>query len=179
MRLNEKQEQMCSESKWDFSDLQALFLNCTLKKSPELSHTQGLIDISMAIMQRNGVSIECLKPVDYEIANGVWPDMTEYGWEKDDWPQIAQKVMAADILVMGTSIWLGEKTSVCTKVVERLFASGHMLNDLRANRGLFAKPDGSSNGQDVGGHNFLSDLWPVVLLPPKLSHVCPQRGLGS
>ena len=44
MALSEKQEQMCSESKWDFSDLRALFLNCTLKKSPELSHTQGLID---------------------------------------------------------------------------------------------------------------------------------------
>jgi len=129
MRLSEKQEQMCAESRWDFSDLKALFLNCTLKKSPELTHTQGLIDISMAIMGKNGVSVECLRPVDYDIAPGVWPDMTEHGWDTDDWPQISPKVMAADILVMGTSIWLGEKTSVCTRVVERLFATGHILNE--------------------------------------------------
>ena len=117
MELSEKQEQMCSESKWDFSDLKAMFLNCTLKKSPELSHTQGLIDISIDIMEKNGVSVECLRPVDHDIATGVWPDMTEHGWEKDDWPQISEKVMAADILVLGSSIWLGEKTSICTQVV--------------------------------------------------------------
>ena len=121
MKLSEKQEQMCSESKWDFSDLKALFLNCTLKKSPEQSHTQGLIDISIGIMEKNGVSVECLRPVDYNIASGVWPDMTEHGWDKDDWPQISEKVMPANILVIGSSIWLGEKTSVCTKIVERLY----------------------------------------------------------
>ena len=48
MSLNEKQQALCEESRWDFSDLSALFVNCTLKRSPELSHTQGLIDISTA-----------------------------------------------------------------------------------------------------------------------------------
>jgi len=41
MNLSEKQLEMCMSSKWDFSDLKALFLNCTLKKSPEMSHTRG------------------------------------------------------------------------------------------------------------------------------------------
>jgi multimeric flavodoxin WrbA len=129
MVLNELQEQMCRESKWDFSDLKALFLNCTLKKSPELSHTQGLIDISTAIMEKNGVTTECLRPIDHDIATGVWPDMTEHGWETDDWPDISKKVLAADILVIGTSIWLGEKTSVCTQIVERLYSSSGETND--------------------------------------------------
>jgi multimeric flavodoxin WrbA len=129
MALNEKQEQMCRESKWDFSDLRALFLNCTLKKSPELSHTQGLIDIVIAIMEKNGVSTECLRPVDYDIATGVWPDMTEHGWDSDDWPKMSEKVIAADILVIGCSIWLGEKTSICTQIVERLYAMSHLLNE--------------------------------------------------
>ena len=129
MPLSDKQEQMCSESKWDFSDLKAVFLNCTLKKSPELSHTQGLIDMSIGIMEKNGVSVECLRPVDHDIATGVWPDMTEHGWDKDVWPNISEKVMAADILVIGSSIWLGEKTSVCTQVVERLYATSHLLNE--------------------------------------------------
>ena len=44
--LDERQERLCAESRWDFSDLSALFLNCTLKRSPELSHTEGLIRIS-------------------------------------------------------------------------------------------------------------------------------------
>ena len=129
MPLNEKQEQLCSESKWDFSDLKALFLNCTLKRSPDLSHTDGLIRISQAIMEKNGVATELIRPVDHEIAYGVQPDMKEHGWERDEWPELLEKVMAADILVIGTSIWLGEKTSVCTKVVERLYATSHLLND--------------------------------------------------
>jgi multimeric flavodoxin WrbA len=55
--------------------------------------------------------------------------MTEYGWDRDDWPQISEKVMAADILVLGTSIWLGEKTSICTQIVERLYSSSGDLNE--------------------------------------------------
>jgi len=129
MTLNEQQTQMCTESKWDFSDLSALFLNCTLKKSPELSHTQGLIDISRAIMEANGVSVEVLRPVDHVIANGVWPDMTEHGWDHDEWPQIYEKVKAAEILVITSPIWLGEKSSICTQVIERLYANSHILNE--------------------------------------------------
>ena len=105
--LSEKQSLLCERSRWDFSDLKALFLNCTLKKSPELSHTEGLIDMSRKIMERNGVSVEVLRPLDYQIATGVWPDMREHGWEKDDWPEIFEKVDAANILVLTTSIWLG------------------------------------------------------------------------
>lgn len=93
--LTAKQERYCSTSKWNFSDLRALFLNCTLKPSPERSHTQGLIDISSAIMEKNGVAVEVLRPVDHEIAAGVWGDMTEHGWERDDWPAIYEKVKAA------------------------------------------------------------------------------------
>ena len=119
--LNDRQLRMCSDSTWDFSDLKALFLNCTLKKSPERSHTQGLIEISKAIMTKNGVTVDELRPVDYQIATGVWPDMTQHGWDHDDWPAISERVMAADILVIGSSIWLGEKTSICTKVIERLY----------------------------------------------------------
>ena len=47
--------------------------------------------------------------------------MTEHGWERDEWPEIFEQVMAADILVLGMAIWLGEKTSVCTQVIERLY----------------------------------------------------------
>ena len=113
----------------DFSDLSALFLNCTLKRSPELSHTQGLIDLSVAIMKANGVSTEVVRPIDHSVAIGVYPDMTDHGWEVDEWPQIFAKVMAADILVLASAIWLGEKTSVCTQTIERLYGNSHLLNE--------------------------------------------------
>ncbi len=126
--LNDKQQEWCRNSRWDFSDLSALFLNCTLKRSPELSHTEGLIAIADAIMQANGVRTEIIRPIDHQIANGVYPDMREHGWEVDDWPPLLEKVLAADILVLGSSIWLGEKTSVCTKVIERLYSASGNLN---------------------------------------------------
>jgi len=127
--LNRIQDEWCSENSWDFSGLKALFLNCTLKKTPEKSHTTGLVDISRAIMERVGVAVEELRPVDFDLAFGVYPDMTEKGWEKDDWPRIYEKVKASRILVITTPIWLGEKSSVCTQVVERLYSSSGDLNE--------------------------------------------------
>jgi len=129
MALTEKQLKMCEESTWDFSDLKALFINCTLKKSPDLSHTEGLMRISMDIMEKNGVSIEFIRAIDHDIATGVYPDMTEHGWDKDEWPELYKKVKASEIMVIGSPIWLGEKSSVCTKIIERLYASSSDLND--------------------------------------------------
>jgi multimeric flavodoxin WrbA len=114
--------------KADFSGLSALFLNCTLKRSPELSHTEGLIQISRRIMEENGVATELVRPVDLDIAPGVYPDMREHGWERDAWPDLYAKVQAAQILVLCSPIWLGEKSSVCTLVVERLYGNSAELN---------------------------------------------------
>ena len=127
-QLAPKQEALCEQSQWDFSDLRALFINCTLKKTPELSHTQGLADIAIEIMSRQGVSVETVRAVDHDIATGVWPDMTDHGWARDEWPAIFDQVMAADILVLCTPIWLGEKSSVCTQIIERLYGNSHLLN---------------------------------------------------
>ncbi len=129
MDLSPQQIEMCEKSRWDFSDLNALFLNCTLKRSPEPSHTQGLIDISTAIMEKNGVSTKVVRPVDHQIAYGVWGDMTEHGWDEDEWPQIYAKVRTADILVITSPIWLGEKSSVCTQTIERLYSTSGDLNE--------------------------------------------------
>ena len=117
--LTAMQDQL-SDHSWDFSALRAMFINTTLKKSPEISNTQGLMDISAEIMRRQGVEVDMMRAVDHQVASGVWPDMTEHRWEVDEWPEIFQRVMAADILVLGTPIWLGEKSSVCTTVIERL-----------------------------------------------------------
>lgn len=129
MTMTERSEQLATESRWDFSDLTALFINCTLKKSPDESHTRGLMDIAAGIMERNQVSVETVRAIDHNIAVGVWPDMTEHGWDHDDWPMLYEKVRAADILVLGSAIWLGEKTSVCTQIIERLYGNSSVLNE--------------------------------------------------
>src|ERR1700745_2398821 len=128
VNLTAAEEALCSSSRWDFSDLRAIFINCTLKRSPERSHPQGLADRSIAVMERQGVKVDLIRAIDHEIATGVYPDMTEHGWERDDWPAISEQVMAADILVLTCPIWLGEKSSVCTKVIERLYGNSHLLN---------------------------------------------------
>ncbi|MBA3653359.1 MAG: flavodoxin family protein [Actinobacteria bacterium] len=127
--LTPKQEQLCTDSRWDFSDLRALFFSCTLKPSPAVSNTEGLAEISMEIMRRNGVTVDLVRAVDHDIATGVYPDMTDHGVASDEWPAIFERVRAADMLVLCTPIWLGEKSSVCTRVIERLYGNSSELNE--------------------------------------------------
>lgn len=128
MTLTLFQKELCTSSEWDFSDLRALYINCSLKPSPEQSHTQGLIALSAAIMEANSVHVDQIRAVDENIAPGVWPDMTDHGFDGDGWPLVYEKVAAADILVLGSPIWLGEKSSVCARVIERLYGHSSELN---------------------------------------------------
>jgi multimeric flavodoxin WrbA len=114
----------------DFSDLTALYVNCTLKRSPETSNTQGLMDASIRLMREHGVSVETIRLVDHDVATGVYPDMREYGWQFDEWPdEIWPKVEAADILVVGGPIWLGDNSSVTKRLIERLYSMSTEQNE--------------------------------------------------
>ncbi|HEX8762415.1 MAG TPA: flavodoxin family protein [Candidatus Saccharimonadales bacterium] len=114
--------------KWDFSGLRALFINCTLKKSPDVSNTQGLIDISRTIMEKHGVKVDEIRAIDHDIATGVYPDMRKKGWKTDHWPKLYKTVQAADILIIAGPIWLGDNSSVTKKIIERLYGSSGELN---------------------------------------------------
>jgi multimeric flavodoxin WrbA len=105
----------------DHSDLKALFINCSIKKDKTHSHTQRLMNRVVGVMEKEGVQVEQLYLLDHPVAFGMIKDGAEDGQE-DDWPQIQQKIMAADILVIGTPIWLGVKSSVATLVIERMYA---------------------------------------------------------
>lgn len=113
----------------DFKGLKAIFFNGTLAKSPEPSHTERLINISTAIMQKHGVSTEIIRTIDQDIAVGVWPDMREHGFETDEWPEIFKRVQAADIIVLAGPIWLGDNSSETKKIIERLYACSSILNN--------------------------------------------------
>lgn len=121
-------------SKPDFSNLNAIYINCTLKKSPQKSHTSSLMNKSIEIMRKESVQVEEVRLIDLDIATGIYPDMTEHGWQTDEWPKLFEKIKAADILVVGTPIWLGEKSSVAQQLIERLYAMSAITN----NKGQYA-----------------------------------------
>ncbi len=117
------------ENDFDYSNLKALIFNCTLKKSPEKSNTEGLIKLSQSIMEKQGVKVEVIRPIDHKIATGVYPDMREQGWDYDEWPEIWKKVQAADILIIAGPIWLGDNSSVTKQIIERLYAQSGGVNE--------------------------------------------------
>ena len=111
------------------SGIKAVFANCSLKREKKDSHTAVLMSVADKIMRDQGIETDYVHLADHQIAFGVQPDMTEHGWDRDDWPQLWKKFDQADILVVGTPIWLGEETSVCRLLIERLYAMSGMLND--------------------------------------------------
>lgn len=113
----------------DFSNLKAVFVNCTLKKTPETSHTELLMNVSKTILNKEGVKVDDIRLVDHKVASGVYPDMTDFGWDEDEWPALTKRIMDADILIVGTPIWLGEKSSEAQKLIERLYALSGNTNE--------------------------------------------------
>jgi multimeric flavodoxin WrbA len=106
--------------------LKALFLNCTLKKSPEPSNTEALMRESAAIFQAEGFATEMVRFVDHPIGVGVEKDMGP----GDAWPAVFDKVMAAQAVVIGSPIWLGNPSSACIQLLERLYAHSSDTNDV-------------------------------------------------
>lgn len=113
----------------DIAGLRAVYVNCTLKPSPERSHTQGLIDRSAGVLAAQGVEVDHIRAVDHDIAPGVQVDMTQHGAETDEWPELLARVLAADIMVLAGPIWLGDTSSVMRRVIERLYSASAELND--------------------------------------------------
>lgn len=127
--------------------LKALFLNCTLKKSPEPSNTEALMRDSATIFQAQGFETEMIRFVDHPIAFGVQEDMGA----GDAWPSIFDKVMAAQAVVIGSPIWLGNPSSVCIQLLERLYA--HSSDPNAVGQYVYYNKVGGSvvTGNDDGG----------------------------
>lgn len=120
-----------NNGKSGFSGLKACFVNTTLKSSGQgESHTERLMRNSMVIMEKNAVAVDYIRAADHDIAFGIYPDMREHGAKADDWPdRIWPKISASDILVIGTPIWLGEESSICRVIIERLYAHSAERNE--------------------------------------------------
>nr|WP_216667850.1 flavodoxin family protein [Sporosarcina jiandibaonis] len=99
----------------------------SLKSSEEKSNTEALSEKVQLIYKSENVESEIIRLADYNIAYGIAPDMGD----GDEWPSIFEKVKAADILIIGTPLWLGEKSSIATLAIERLYGSSSETNDKR------------------------------------------------
>src|SRR3954470_13323792 len=106
--------------------LKAVLLNCTLKKSPAASNTEALMSKVIEVLEPLDVDCELIRVVDHNIPFGVESDMGE----GDEWPLILDKILAADILIMGMSIWFGVRCSVAQMVIERLDGTYNSTNDV-------------------------------------------------
>lgn len=98
--------------------LRALALNCTLSPSPAESSTQLLAQQVLNALSEHGVKGSMLRVVDHDVHPGVELDMGA----GDAWPQIRQQIMDSDILLVATPTWMGQQSSVCQRVFERLDA---------------------------------------------------------
>ena len=100
--------------------IKAIAINCSLKhRAGEPSSTDKMIALIGSELDRHGVELtETLRMSDYNVLPGVTSDEGP----GDDWPAIRAKILAADILIFGTPIWLGQPSSIAKRVLERMDA---------------------------------------------------------
>lgn len=98
--------------------LTALALNCTLKPGKEESSTDKLLKELLSELGKYEVSGEVVRVADLDIKPGVTSDEGA----GDAWPALRKRLLAADILIIGTPIWLGQPSSVAKRVLERMDA---------------------------------------------------------
>jgi len=98
--------------------LSVLALNCTLKSSPEKSSTEKLLSELLAAFREYDADGEIVRVVDLNIKPGV----RSHEGPGDDWPALRGKILASDILVIGSPIWLGQPSSIAKRVLERMDA---------------------------------------------------------
>lgn len=98
--------------------LRALVLCCTLRPSPSPSSSERLGTELLTELGKHGVEGAAVRVVDHDVRFGVSKDEGD----GDAWPQIRRQMLDSDILVIATPIWMGQPSSVCKMVLERLDA---------------------------------------------------------
>jgi multimeric flavodoxin WrbA len=138
----------------------AIAINCTLKRSGgEDSSTDKMIRLLVSELKKHGVEFtETIRIADHDIKPGVTSDEGD----GDAWPDIRRRILAADILIFGTPIWLGQTSSVAKRVIERMDAFlGE--TDERGRMPSFGKVAVAAIvGNEDGAHNVTADLFQAL-----------------
>lgn len=135
--------------------LKALFLNCTLKKSPETSNTEAFIDQAKMMFKELDVETESIRVVDKNIKFG---NSSNEG-EDDGWPGILKKVKASDIVIIATPIWRGDRSSVAKIVGERFDGIWEEANKETGQYPTFNKVGGVMvDGNEDGAKKAISSI---------------------
>lgn len=136
------------------TDLRALVLTCTLKKSPAESSSDLMGRQILAALAEHDVTGSLERVVDHPVAFGV---STDEG-DGDAWPALRQRMLEADILVLVTPIWLGQPSAVCKLVLERLDAELGETDD-RGRLLTYGKVAGIGVvGNEDGAHHVTAEL---------------------
>ena len=98
--------------------LSAVALVCTLTPSPDESSSLVIAGQVLDELREHDVVGNAVRVVDHDVRPGVQRDMGG----GDAWPGIREQIMRADILLIATPTWLGQPSSVCQRVLERLDA---------------------------------------------------------
>ncbi len=99
--------------------LKAIALNGTLKSSGgQPSSTDRMLDLIMEGLREKLVEVDTIRLADHNIKPGVTSDEGA----GDAWPDIRKAVLEANILIVGTPIWLGQPSSVAKRALERMDA---------------------------------------------------------
>jgi len=140
------------------TSLRALALICSLKPSPAPSSSALIAEHLFETLRSEGVDCDAVRCVDFNIAPGVEADMGN----GDQWPQIRDKVLEADILVISTPVWLGHPSSVAQRVLERLDAELSNKDDQA--RPAMAGKVGivSVVGNEDGAHKVIADVFQAL-----------------
>ena len=125
----DNQKRICPSGNGDFAGLKAVIANATLKPPGQASHTDTLLDVVEKIFASQSVIVDRIRLAEFRLAPGVYPDMREHGWDHDDWPTLSPRILGADIIVLGTPIWLGEKSSIAQAFIEKLYAHSGETNE--------------------------------------------------
>ncbi|NOR77493.1 MAG: flavodoxin family protein [Methanophagales archaeon] len=135
-------------------NLKAVILNCTLKRSPEVSNTRALIDKAVTLFHEQGVETEVIRVIDHNVRFGVSSDEGE----GDEWPEILKKIKACDILIIGSPIWFGVRSAVAQMVLERLDGTYDESDPETGQFPLYGKVGGVViTGNEDGAHDVAAN----------------------
>jgi multimeric flavodoxin WrbA len=139
--------------------MNALVLNATLKRAPEPSNTEALARVVMAALSAQGVTATLERVVDYNVLPGVTNDEGE----GDEWPQLLEKILAADIFIIASPTWVGQPSSVAKRVLERMDALLSETDD-QGRPVAYNKVAGVVvTGNEDGAHHVINEISGALL----------------